>query len=90
MQYNVVATAKKMTAMYRQLIAVFISTKVTVNMKVGGHIPEQMEVWVKKFLKRPTNIAKVIVKGKRMNKGAGYDLELRCVYEFRADRFSCD
>ena len=35
-----------------------------------------------KFLKYPTNIGKVISKGKRMNRGAGYDLEVPSLYEF--------
>ena len=34
-----------------------------------------------KFLKYPTNIGKVIIKGERMNRGAGYDLEIPCLYE---------
>ena len=35
-----------------------------------------------KFLKYPTNIGKVIIKGKRMNRGAECDLEISCLYEF--------
>ena len=41
-----------------------------------------------KFLKRPTNSGKVKVTGKRVNRGAGYGLELPCEYLFYGDKFS--
>ena len=40
-----------------------------------------------KSLKRPTNIGKVIIKRKRINRSAGYGLETPCLHEFLGDRF---
>ena len=37
-----------------------------------------MAIWFTKFLKRATNIGKVVVKGKRVNRGGGY-----MVWKFR-------
>ena len=48
-----------------------------------------MPVWLTKFLKRQTNSAKVIIKGKRVNRGSGYGLKISCEYHFHRDRFSC-
>jgi hypothetical protein len=47
-----------------------------------------MAPYVSKFLKRASNSASVTVKGKRINRGAGYGLEIPCVYTFRGDQFS--
>jgi hypothetical protein len=55
---------------------------------VVGHIPKNMAPYVSKFLKRASNSASVTVKGKRINRGAGYGLEIPCVYTFRGDQFS--
>ena len=33
-----------------------------------------------KFLKRPTNSGKVVITGKRVNRGGGYILKLPCEY----------
>jgi hypothetical protein len=56
---------------------------------VVGHIPKNMAApYVSKFLKRASNSASVTVKGKRINRGAGYGLEIPCVYTFRGDQFS--
>ena len=49
-----------------------------------------MAQWVKKFLKRATNLATVIIKGKRVNRGAGYGVELLCEFKFQGDSFSCN
>ena len=46
---------------------------------VVGHIPKNMAPYVSKFLKRASNSASVTVKGKRINRGAGYGLEIPCV-----------
>lgn len=35
-----------------------------------------MKLWITKFLKRATNIVRTVVKGKRVNRGAGYVLEM--------------
>ena len=57
--------------------------------EVIGHVPALMATWLSKFLKRPTNCAKVIIKGKRVNRGGGYGLEVPCKYIFEGDSFSC-
>ena len=49
---------------------------------------ELMAIWLTKFLKRATNIGKVVIKGKRVNKGDGYGLEIPCEYQFMDDAFS--
>ena len=49
---------------------------------------ELMAIWLTKFLKRATNIGKVVIKGKRVNKGGGYGLEIPCEYQFMGDAFS--
>ena len=36
------------------------------------------------------NYARVIIKGKRVNRGAGYGLEVPCEYHFEGDNFSCN
>ena len=45
-------------------------------------------MWLGKFLKRPTNYAKVIFKGKCVNRGGGYGLEFPYEYIFECDSFS--
>ena len=47
--------------------------------EVIGHVPKLMALWLTKFLKRPTNSGKVVVKGKRVNRGGGYGLEIPCM-----------
>ena len=37
------------------------------DFKVVGHVPKLMAIWLAKFLKRATNIGKVVIKGKRVN-----------------------
>ena len=56
--------------------------------EVIGHIPKLMATWVGKFLKRPTNSGKVVIKGKRVNRGGGFGLEIPCEYVFEGDSFS--
>ncbi len=58
-------------------------------MEVVGHIPKLMSRWVTKFFKRATNSGTVIIKGKRVNRGAGYGVELPCKFTFKGDSFSC-
>ena len=60
----------------------------TDRFEVIGHVPALMATRLSKFLKRPTNCAKVIIKGKRVNRG-GYSLEVPCEYIFEGDSFSC-
>ena len=38
-----------------------------------------MAIWLTKFLKRATNIGKVAITGKRVNRGGGYGLEIPCM-----------
>ena len=59
---------------------------VTDRFEIIGHVPALM--WLSKK-KRPTNYAKVIFKGKRVNRGGGYGLEFPCEYIFECDSFSC-
>ena len=49
---------------------------VTNRSEVIGHVPALMAKWLSRFLKRPTNCAKVIIKGKRVNRGGCYGLEI--------------
>ena len=44
---------------------------------------------INKILKRPSNSARVIVKGKCVNGRAGYGLEVPCEYHFEGDNFLC-
>ena len=46
--------------------------------------------WVTKFLKRASNSGTVVITGKRVNRGAGYGLELPCEFKFQGHKFSCD
>ena len=64
--------------------------EVTDLMEVVGHVPKLMAVWLTKFLKRPTNSGKVVITGKRVNRGGGYGLELPCEYVLQGDLFSCN
>ena len=57
--------------------------------EVIAHIPKLMALWVTKFLKRATNSGTVVITGKRINRGAGYGVELPCQYTFQGDEFSC-
>ena len=52
------------------------------NDEILGHIPLRMSLFVSKFLKRGTNKGKTVVRGKRINSGAGYGLEIPCQYVF--------
>jgi len=45
---------------------------------VLGHVPKLMAPWLTKFLKRPTNTGRAVVKGKCVNRGASYGLEIPC------------
>ena len=63
--------------------------EMTNDMEVVGHIPKLMARWVTKFLKRANNSGTVIIKGERVNRGAGYGVELPCKFTFKGDSFSC-
>ena len=62
---------------------------VTDRFKVTVHISALMAMCLSKFLKRPTNRRKVIIKEKWLNRGGGYGLEVPCEYLFEGDSFAC-
>ena len=62
--------------MHQQYSPVFIPTEVKVSMQVGCHISKLIVVWVTKFFNHATNIGKVTIKGKRINKDSGYGLQI--------------
>ena len=64
--------------------------EIAVGMEVVGHVPKLMAQWVTKFLKRASNSGTVVITGKRINRGAGYGLELPCEFKFQGDKYSCD
>ena len=47
-----------------------------------------MAIWLTKFIKRALNIGKVVIKGKRVNRGSGYGLQTPCEYQFMGNAFS--
>ena len=63
--------------------------EIAVSMEVVGHVPKLMAQWVK-FLKRASNSGTVVITGRRINRGAGYHLELPCEFKFQGDKYSCD
>ena len=58
------------------------------DLEIIGHVPKLMALWLTKFLKRASNSGKAVIKGKRVNRGGGYGLEIPCEYEFTGDSFS--
>ena len=58
--------------------------------EVIGQVPKLMATWLTRFLKRHTNCGKVVIKGKRVNRGGGFGLEVPCEYIFEGDNFSCE
>ena len=56
------------------------------NYEVIGPVPKLM-AWLTKFLKRPTNSGKVVVKGKCVNRGGGYGLEIPASIRLKAIYF---
>ena len=63
--------------------------QVTTNDEVIGHVPRLMACSVTKCLKRGTNSGHLEVNGKRVNREAGYRIEIPCVYQFTGDRSLC-
>ena len=47
-----------------------------------GHIPYNLAPTVSAFLRRPSNKGLMEVKGSKVNRGAGYGLEIPCTYHF--------
>ena len=64
----------------------------TYQFVVIGHVPKLhvMATWLTKFLKRPSNSGKAIIKGKCINRGGGYGLAVPCENHFQGDDFSCN
>ena len=62
--------------------------EISYDFKVVGHVLKLMAIWLAKFLKQVTNIGKVVIKGKRVNRGGDYGLEILCEYQFMGDAFS--
>ena len=54
--------------------------------EILGHILLRISTFVSRFLKRLTNKGKVVITGKRVNRGAGYGLEIPCKYIFYGDK----
>lgn len=50
--------------------------------EVVGHIPYNMSNIVSQFLRRDYNKAFTEVTGDKVNRGAGYGLEIPCIYKF--------
>ena len=63
--------------------------QVTTSDEAIGRVPRLMACAVTKFLKRGTNSVHLEVTGKHVNGGAGYGLEIPCIYQFTGDRSSC-
>ena len=47
---------------------------------VVGHVPYNIAPLLSQFLRRDTNKAVAEVRGQMVNRGAGYGLEVPCVY----------
>ena len=50
--------------------------------QVVGHVPYNLAPIVSLFLRRDVNKAFARVTGEKINQGAGYGLEIPCVYQF--------
>ena len=58
------------------------------DIKIIRHVPKLMANWLTKFLKLATNSGKAVIRGKRVNRGGGYGLEIPCEFQFTGDEFS--
>ena len=50
-----------------------------------GHMPRNISKFVNKFLKLPNSKLSCKVKGKRLNRGAGYGFEIPVIYTFNGN-----
>ena len=50
--------------------------------RVVGHVPFNLAPIISLFLRRDVNKVFVRVTGGKVNRGAGYGLEMQCVYQF--------
>ena len=80
---NAVAVVRPRKQAYHQELSTQEHTN-TINKidEILGHIPMRMSLFVSKFLKRGRNKGKTLVRRKRVNRGAGYGLEIPCQYIF--------
>ena len=58
--------------------------------QVVGHIPYNLAPTVELFLRREVNKGFVEVSGARVNRGAGYGLEIPCKYRLYGPKVYCD
>ena len=58
------------------------------DFQVLGNVPKLMRSWLTKFLKRATSSGKAVIKGKRIDRGGGYGLEVPCECHFTEDKFT--
>uniref|UniRef100_A0A1X7U9P8 HIRAN domain-containing protein n=1 Tax=Amphimedon queenslandica TaxID=400682 RepID=A0A1X7U9P8_AMPQE len=58
------------------------SVAVEKNGLIVGHIPYNLAPTVSAFLSRPRNSGVAEVTGSKVNRGAGYGLEIPCTYKF--------
>ena len=52
----------------------FNPNNLTDQYDIIGHVTKLMATWLTRFLKRPSNSGKAIIKGKCVNRGGGYGL----------------
>ena len=53
---------------------------------IVGHVPYNIAPYMSRFLKRDVNIAYAKVTGGKINRGAGYGLEIPCIYRLYGPR----
>ena len=53
---------------------------------IVGHVPYNIAPYMSRFLKRDVNIAYAKVTGGKINRGAGYELEIPCIYRLYGPR----
>ena len=89
--YNAVAVVRPKPGQVQTERAVDLHPNIlNKELEVIGQVPKLMATWLTRFLKRHTNCEKVVIKGKRVNRGGGFGLEVPCEYIFEGDNFSCE
>ena len=58
--------------------------------QIVGHIPYNLAPTIEMFLRRDVNKGFAEVTGTKVNRGAGYGLELPCKYKFYGPKLYCD
>ena len=83
---NAVAVVRRREQAYHQELSTQEHPNtINKNDEILGHISLRMSLFVSKFLKRGANKGKTVVREKRVNRGAGYGLEIPCQYIFYGD-----